>query len=185
MPHSIFALFYLLPRLYNKDSWSLSRKIFSPLEGCFDPHWRITLETKANKRLSHFRTDRGVIMLEQKIRSRPTLDSKVSSSTCETYILHKAHFYWEYLRIWRIHKCVPILFFIPEPIQNYPASKTNKRENIFPPWKWVAAWTSQLFRFSSPSLCLESMRSVEMHSWTHLTNLSKTIQMSTFDNASM
>ena len=88
MPHSIFALFYLLPRLYNKDSWSLSRKIFSALEGCFDPDWRITLETKANKKLSHFRTDRGVIMLEQKIRSRPTLDSKVLSSTCETNILH-------------------------------------------------------------------------------------------------
>ena len=77
MPFSIFALFYLLPRLYNKDSWSLFCETFSLLEGCFDPSWRITLETKANKKLSHFRADRGAITLEQKIRSsRPTQDPK-------------------------------------------------------------------------------------------------------------
>ena len=168
MPFSIFALFYLLPRLYNKDSWSLFCETFSLLEGCFDPSWRITLETKANKKLSHFRADSFAITLEQKIRSsRPALDPKVSSWTCAPNIIYKADFYWEYLEIQRIHKCVPILFFIPQQIQKHLASKTNKTENIFPPWKWLAAWTSQLFRFSRVSLCLESMRAVVMHSWTH------------------
>ena len=105
------------------------------------------------------------ITLEQKIRSsRPTLDSKVSSFA---NILHKANFFCEYVEIQSIHKCVPILFFIPQQIQNYPATKTNKTENIFSPWKWLTAWTSQIFRFSRDSLCLESMRAAAMHSWTH------------------